>query len=97
MCSGREAAWWDQAWTAPISAMESLNRVCVDGAGCGGEDAWTTMWMQSATLPVVGAEQIQPIAAPTCTVQGWVPGCLLKGWQLAWSIMPNTFRQEKHG
>ena len=25
-------------------------------------------------------------------VQGWVPGCLLKGWQLAWTIMPDSFR-----
>ncbi|CAE7215496.1 unnamed protein product, partial [Symbiodinium pilosum] len=32
---------------------------------------------------------VDAVCYPPC---GWVPGCLLKGWQLAWSIMPNTFR-----
>mmetsp|Transcript_59170 Transcript_59170/g.138463 ORF Transcript_59170/g.138463 Transcript_59170/m.138463 type:complete len:1133 (+) Transcript_59170:27-3425(+) len=50
---------------------------------------WTGSSVVGSGMEGCVDNHVDAICYPPC---GWVPGCLLKGWQLAWTIMPDTFR-----
>ncbi|CAE7531223.1 unnamed protein product [Symbiodinium sp. CCMP2456] len=50
---------------------------------------WTGSSVVGSGMEGCVGNHVEAICYPPC---GWVPGCLLKGWQLAWTIMPDSFR-----